>query len=140
MSSLDADLWQESINDETNSLESNKTWNLVDFPPNCKPIDFKLVLNKKLKPGGIVDKYKVHLVAKCFRQIENIKNFDTFSLVTIITSIRILIPADVIYNLIIHQINLEIYIFKWWLRRRNLYGPTGRVCDSWEIKQGLEIR
>jgi len=38
LSSLDADLWQEAINAEIDSLESNKTWHLVDLPPGCKPI------------------------------------------------------------------------------------------------------
>ena len=38
LSSLDADLWQLAINDEIDSLESNKTWHLVDLPPGCKPI------------------------------------------------------------------------------------------------------
>jgi hypothetical protein len=41
LSSLDADLWQEAINDEIESLESNKIWHLVDLPPGCKPIGCK---------------------------------------------------------------------------------------------------
>ena len=47
LSSLDADLWQEAINDEIESLESNKTWHLVDLPPGCKPIGCKWVLKKR---------------------------------------------------------------------------------------------
>jgi hypothetical protein len=62
------------------SLESNKTWHLVDLPPGCKPIGCKWILKKKLKPDGTVDKYKARLVAKGFRQRENIDFFDTFSL------------------------------------------------------------
>ena len=38
LSSLDADLWQEAINNEIDSLESNKTWHLVDLPLGYKPI------------------------------------------------------------------------------------------------------
>ncbi|GKC43573.1 retrovirus-related pol polyprotein from transposon TNT 1-94 [Tanacetum coccineum] len=33
LTSLDADMWQEAINDEMESLESNRTWHLVDLPP-----------------------------------------------------------------------------------------------------------
>ncbi|GAU39727.1 hypothetical protein TSUD_144940 [Trifolium subterraneum] len=44
LSSLDADLWQEAINDEMNSLESNKTWHLVELPPGCKPIGYELLV------------------------------------------------------------------------------------------------
>jgi len=68
LSSLDADLWQEAINDEMESLQSNETWNLVKLPPCCKPICCKWVFKKKLKPNGTVDKYKSRLVAKGFRQ------------------------------------------------------------------------
>jgi hypothetical protein len=41
LSSMDADLWQEAINDEMDSLESNRTCPLVDLPPCCKPIGSK---------------------------------------------------------------------------------------------------
>jgi hypothetical protein len=68
LTSLDADLWQEAINEEMDSLESNKTWHLTDLPPGCKPIGCKWVLKKKLKPDGTVDKYKARLVAKGFKQ------------------------------------------------------------------------
>ncbi|KAK2429298.1 putative mitochondrial protein [Trifolium repens] len=107
LSSLDADLWQEAINDEMDSLESNKTWHLVDLPPGCKPIGCKWILKKKLKPDGTVDKYKARLVAKGFTQRENIDFFDTFSPVTRITSIRVLISLAAIHNLIVHQMDVK---------------------------------
>ncbi|KAK2442716.1 putative mitochondrial protein [Trifolium repens] len=107
LSSLDADLWQEAINDEMDSLESNKTWHLVELPPGCKPIGCKWILKKKLKPDGTVDKYKARLVAKGFRQRENIDFFDTFSPVTRITSIRVLISIAAIYNLTVHQMDVK---------------------------------
>ncbi|KAK2455989.1 putative mitochondrial protein [Trifolium repens] len=107
LSSLDADLWQEAINDEMESLESNRTWHLVDLPPGCKPIGCKWILKKKLKPDGTIDKYKARLVAKGFRQRENIDFFDTFSPVTRITSIRVLISIAAIYNLTLHQMDVK---------------------------------
>ncbi|TYK00361.1 putative Polyprotein [Cucumis melo var. makuwa] len=67
LSSVDANLWQEAINDEMNSLESNRTWHLVDLPAGCKAIGCKWVLRKKFKPNGSVHKYKARLVAKGFR-------------------------------------------------------------------------
>jgi hypothetical protein len=79
LSSLDEDLWQEVIHDKIDSSESNMTLHLVDLSHVCKPIACKCVLKKKLKPGGTIDKYKVRLVAKGFRQRENIDFFDTFS-------------------------------------------------------------
>ena len=66
-----------------------------------------MVLKKKLKPDGSIDKYKARLVAKGFRQKENIDFFDTFSPVTRITSIRVLISIAAIYNLIVHQMDVK---------------------------------
>jgi len=46
ISSLDAELWQEAINDEMNSLDSNETWHLVDLPHSCKLIGCIWILEK----------------------------------------------------------------------------------------------
>ena len=56
------------MNDEIDSLISNKTWKLVDLSRGCKTIGCKWVLRKKLKPYGTIDKIKARLVAKGFRQ------------------------------------------------------------------------
>ena len=48
LTSPDAIFWKEVVNDEMNSLISNRTWKLVDLPPGCKTIGYKWVLRKKL--------------------------------------------------------------------------------------------
>ena len=72
MTSVNAEFWQEIVNDEMKSLESNNTWHLVDLPTGCKTIGCKWILKKKLKPDGTIDKYKAWLVAKGYRQRENV--------------------------------------------------------------------
>ena len=67
LSLVDANLWQETINDEMHSLESNRTWHLGYLPPNWKTIDYKWDLRKKLKYDRSIDKYKARLLAKGFR-------------------------------------------------------------------------
>ncbi|CAJ2640978.1 unnamed protein product [Trifolium pratense] len=135
LSSMDADLWQEAINDEMDSLESNKTWHLVDLPPGCKPIGCKWILKKKLKPDGTVDKYKARLVAKGFRQRENIDFFDTFSPVTRITSIRVLISIDAIYNLEVHQMDVKTAFLNGDLEEEiYMEQPEGFVVHGQETK------
>ncbi|GAU50608.1 hypothetical protein TSUD_410180 [Trifolium subterraneum] len=135
LSSMDADLWQEAINDEMDSLESNKTWHLVDLSPGCKPIGCKWILKKKLKPDGTVEKYKARLVAKGFRQRENIDFFDTFSPVTRITSIRILISIAALYNLIVHQMDVKIAFLNGDLEEEiYMEQPEGFVIHGQETK------
>ena len=41
LTSLDAIFWKEIVNDETESLISNRTCKLVDLPPGCKTIGYK---------------------------------------------------------------------------------------------------
>ena len=106
--SPDCVFWKEAVNDEIDSLISNKTWKLVDLPRGCKTIGCKWVLRKKLKPYGTIDKIKARLVAKGFRQRADIDFFDTFSLVTRITSIRLLIAVAAIHDLKIRQMDVKI--------------------------------
>ena len=88
-------------------LISNRTWKLVDLPPSCKTIGCKWVLRKKLKPDGSIDKFKDRLVAKSFKQKDDLDFFDTFSLVTRITSIRLLIAIIAIVYLKIYQMDVK---------------------------------
>jgi hypothetical protein len=60
------------------SLISNNTWKLVDLPPGCKPIGCKWVHRRKLKPDRTIEKFKTKLVAKGFKQKEDIDFFYTF--------------------------------------------------------------
>ena len=89
------------------SLISNRTWKLVDLPLGCKTIGCKWVLRKKLKPDGSIDKFKARLVAKSFKQKTDLDFFDTFSPVTRITSIRLLIAIVAIFDLKIHQMDVK---------------------------------
>jgi hypothetical protein len=107
LASPDAIFWKEAVNDEMDSLISNKTWKLVELPLGCKTIGCKWVLRKKLKSDGIIDKFKARLVAKGFKQKADLAFFDTFSLVIRITSIRLLIAIAAIHDLKIHQMDVK---------------------------------
>ena len=60
-----------------------------------------------MKPDGLIDKFKARLVAKGFKQKADLDFFDTFSLVTRITSIRLLIAIVAIFDLKIHQMDVK---------------------------------
>ena len=61
LTSPDAIFWKEAVNDEMESLISNRTWKLVDLSLGCKTIGCIWVLRKKLKPDGSIDKFKARL-------------------------------------------------------------------------------
>ncbi|RVW11853.1 Retrovirus-related Pol polyprotein from transposon TNT 1-94 [Vitis vinifera] len=108
MSTPEAPYWQEAVNDEINSIMQNHTWELVNLPPGNKPIGCKWIFKRKLQTNGTIDKYKAHLVAKGYRQKEGLDFFDTYSPVTRITSIRMLIATTAIHNFEIHQMDVKI--------------------------------
>ena len=102
MNAHDAAFWKEALDDEIESILANNTWELTDLPLGTKPLGCKWVLKKKLRLDGSIKKYKARLVAKGFRQKEGIDFFDTYSLVSRISSIRTLFAIAAVHNLIIH--------------------------------------
>lgn len=90
---------------------------------------------RKMKVNGAIDKYKARLVVKVFKQKEGLHYFDTYSSLTSITSIRMLIALATIYNLEIHQMDVKRTFFKLRVRGRNLHGKTREVVFS-----GKEIK
>ena len=107
ISSPDALLWKDAIKIELDSILKNKTWELVDLPSGAKPIGYKWIFKRKYFPDGSIEKYKVRLVAKGFSQKQNIDYFDTFSPITRISSIRILISLASIHKLFIHKMDVK---------------------------------
>jgi hypothetical protein len=107
MSMPEAPLWKEAVNSEIESILQNHTWELVDLPPGCKPLGYKWIFKRKMKADGSIDKYKARFVVKGYKQKEGVDYFDTYSPVTRITSIRMLIAIAVLYNLEIHQMDIK---------------------------------
>ena len=107
MSTPEAPFWKEAINSEIESIMQNHTWEIVDLPSGIKPLGCKWIFKKKLKSYGSIDKYKERLVAKGFKQKEGLDFFNTYSPMTRITSIRLLIAIAALYDLEIHQMDVK---------------------------------
>ncbi|GJR97833.1 retrovirus-related pol polyprotein from transposon TNT 1-94 [Tanacetum coccineum] len=99
--------WKEAIKSEIESILQNNTWELMDLPPGCKPLGYKWIFKKKMKADGTIDKYKARLVIKGYRQREGLDYFDTYSLVTRITSIRMILAIAALRNLEVHQMDVK---------------------------------
>ena len=106
MLSSDSTFWKEAANSEIESILSNHSWELVDLPPGNKLLGSKWIFKSKMKDDGTIDKYK-GLVVKGFRQKDGLDYFDTYSPVTRITSILMLIALAAVYGLEIHQMDVK---------------------------------
>ena len=80
----------------------------MDLPPGCKPLGYKWIFKGKLKADGSIDKYSARLVVKGYKQKGGVDYFDTYSLVTRITSIRMLVAIATLHNLEIHRMDVKI--------------------------------
>jgi hypothetical protein len=79
------------MEEEMASLDKNEAWDLVELPTGRNPIGRKWVFKKKLNAEGKVEKYKARLVAKGYSQVEGIDFGEIFSLVSKLSSIRLLL-------------------------------------------------
>jgi hypothetical protein len=87
---------------------SNGTWEMVDRLYGCKPVGYKWVFKKKLRPDSTIEKYKARLVAKGYTQKEEEDYFDTYSSVVRLTTICVLLYLAASHGLLIHQMDVKI--------------------------------
>jgi len=79
------------MHEELENFDRNYVWDLVELPPNCRPIGTKWVFKNKLGENGIVVRNKARLVAQGFCQKEGIDYDETFAPVARLEAIRILL-------------------------------------------------
>ena len=77
--------------EEYSSLMKNHTWDLVPLLKGRKLVRYKWVYWTKYATDGYVDKYKARLVAKGFSQVEGIDQSKTFSPISKVNSISLLL-------------------------------------------------
>jgi hypothetical protein len=105
--SLDAQYWKKAVQNEMDYILTNGIWEICDCPVGCKLVGCKWIFKKKLKPYGTIDKYKARLVVKGFTQKEGEDFFDTYSPLTRLTTIHVLVTLVASLGLLIHQMDVK---------------------------------
>ena len=95
------------MEEEKESMKTNRVWELVDPPKGCKPIDHKWILKIKHKADRTIERYKTHLITKGYTHQEEIDYEETFSPVVIFTSIRLILAIVASLDLELHQMDVK---------------------------------
>ncbi|KAL0457785.1 UNVERIFIED_CONTAM: Retrovirus-related Pol polyprotein from transposon RE2 [Sesamum latifolium] len=107
MLDIDSDKWLEAMKSEMNSMGSNQVWTLVDPPKGVRPVGCKWVYKRKLGADREVTAFKARLVAKGYTQRPGIDFEETYSLVAMAKSIRILLAIAAWYDYEILQMDVK---------------------------------
>jgi histone deacetylase 1/2 len=95
------------VEQEFKALLHNETWKLVPPISGVNVIDFKWVFKVKKHVDGSIERYKVRLVAKGFKQRYDLDYKDTFCSVVKPTTIRLLLSLVVTRGWSIRQVDVQ---------------------------------
>nr|GEY23657.1 hypothetical protein [Tanacetum cinerariifolium] len=131
-SRLDDEVFHDKRQQDENDLQV-KRQNQVEEVRNR----YKWIFKKKMKADGTIDKYKARLVIKGFRQREGLDYFDTYSTVTRITSIRMILAISALRNLKVHQMDMKTAFLNGDLEEEiYMNQPEGFIAPGQEGKIG----
>ena len=102
----DSDLCRKAMIEEIDALDK-KSWDLVELPTGRKVVGNKWLCKKKLNAEGKVEKYKSHLVAKGYSQVEGIVFGEIFSPVAKLTSIIFLLSIVPAFDLEVQNMDVN---------------------------------
>ena len=95
------------MGEEFDALMSNGTWSLCPRPKGKQVVRNKWVFKIKRGPDGIIDRYKVRLVAKGFDQRFRVNYHDTFSPVIKPTTITLVLTLVVTFKWPVRQLDVS---------------------------------
>ena len=99
MMSPDSAKWLEAMKSKMRSIYENKVWTLIDLPNDRRAIEIKWVFKRKADADSSVTIYKARIVAKGFWQVQGVDYDESFSLVSMLKSVRIMLAIATFYEI-----------------------------------------
>ena len=99
MMSPDSAKCLEDMKSEIGSMYQNKAWTLVDLPNDRQAIEIKWIFKRKTDADSSVTIYKARIVAKGFRQVQDVDYDEIFYLVAMLKSFRIMLAIATFYEI-----------------------------------------
>lgn len=114
--------WQAAMKTELDALIQNNTWTLVPLPPGKTAIGCKWVFRTKFLSDGFVERYKARLAAKGYKQQAGIDYFDTFSTVTKLVSVKLMLSLSAAKGWFLNHLDIN---------NAFLYGDLDETISIW---------
>lgn len=131
--------WIRAMDEELQSLISNKTWRVVQRPGGGrKVIKCKWVYKVKVNSDGSVERYKARLVAKGFEQKEGVDYLETYAPVARMETIRLLLAVAARFNLDVTQLDFKTAFLYGELKNVEIYMRPPRGYSINEMQTGTE--
>ena len=108
MMSPDSAKCLEAMKSEMRSMYENKVWTLIDLPNDRRAIEIKWIFKRKTDADSSVTIYKARISQKGFRQVQGVDYDESFSLVSMLKSVRIMLAIAAFYE--IWQMDKQNYI------------------------------
>ena len=84
MMSPDSAKWLEAMKSDMGSMYENKVWTLVDLPNDRQAIENKWIFKRKTYTDSSITIYKAQIVAKGFRQVQDVDYDEIFALASML--------------------------------------------------------
>ncbi|MBE2321323.1 hypothetical protein DVA67_035740, partial [Solirubrobacter sp. CPCC 204708] len=123
------------MDEEIESIEKNKTWELTTLPKGRKTIGVKWVYKTKRNAQGEVQRYKARLVAKGYKQKEGIDYGEVFAPVARLETIRLMTSIAAQQKWKIYQLDVKSAFLNGFLDEEiYVEQPVGYVKEGREDK------
>ena len=99
--------WKQAMVEEMAALHSNGSWDLVTLPVGKTLVRCRWVYTVKISPDGRVDHLKAQSVAKGYTQVYGSDYYDTFSPVSKIPSVRLLLSIAAMQSWPLYQLDIK---------------------------------
>ncbi|KAL0435055.1 UNVERIFIED_CONTAM: Retrovirus-related Pol polyprotein from transposon RE2 [Sesamum radiatum] len=131
--------WREAMRAEIDALEKNCTWTLTSLPHDKKAIGYKWVFKTKLRVDGSVERYKAHLVAKGYNQVEGIDYTDSFSPVAKAVTVRLFLTLAAAHSWALQQLDINNAFLHGYLDEDLYMVPPAGYPVATPFPQGLKL-
>lgn len=101
------EFWINVIQEELGQFKRNEVWKLVSRPEGTNVIDTKWVYKNKSDEKGVVTRNKARLVAQGYTQVEGVDFDETFSPVSRLESIRLLLGVSCILKFKLFKMDVK---------------------------------